>query len=315
MGARVLTVPQTFAEATLAREGAAGADWLAALPALVERLLVRWRLEVDGPVLHGYVALVVPVRRPDGQPAVLKVSWIDDETRGEAVALSCWRGAPAVDLLASCPEDGALLLERLNPSCSLLHVDEDEAVAVAATLLRRLHVPPVDGLTAATDVAHRLGSELRQEWTALGRPGRADLVEQAVSTCRDLATSPGPVRLLHGDFHYANVLARAASAGAGAARRSWAVIDPKPLVGDGEYDLVPLLRNRWSELADTGDVARACRRRLDAVVDQADLDRDRAYQWCLVRSVDDALWAHTHGAADFTAISWDIASAVGVARR
>ena len=45
-----------------------------ALPALVDRLLTRWELEVDGGVLHGCVALVVPVRRADGQAAMLKVS-------------------------------------------------------------------------------------------------------------------------------------------------------------------------------------------------------------------------------------------------
>lgn len=307
-------MPRAFAEATRAREGPAGAEWLAALPSLVERLLVRWELEVDGLPLHGYVALVVPVRRPDGQPAVLKVSWIDDETRGEPVALARWRDAPAVDLLASAPEEGALLLERLDPHCSLLHVDEDEAVTVAATLLRQLHVPPVDGLADVADIARRLQTELRQEWDALGRPGRSDLVDRAVSTCEELASSCVPKRLLHGDFHYANVLARTTlpdTASGALASRSWAVIDPKPLVGDGAYDLVPLLRNRWPELAATGDAARACRRRLDAIVDHAGLDRHRAAQWSLVRAVDDALWAHEHRATDFAAIAWAIADALG----
>ena len=309
----MLTVPDVFAEATRAREGAAGAEWLSALPALVERLLVRWGLEADGQPLHGYVALVVPVRRIDGQPAMLKVSWIDDETRVEAVALALWRDAPAVDLLASAPEDGALLLERLDPHCSLMQVDEDEAVAVAATLLRELHVPPVDGLTNVTDLARRLETELRQEWVALGRPGRSDLVERAVSACGELATSPGPVRLLHGDYHYGNVLARATSSPTScgtSAPQSWAVIDPKPLVGDSEYDLSPLLRNRWQELAATGDAARACRRRFEVIVDHAELDRRRAQQWCLVRSVDDALWAQQHRADDFAGIAWEIAAAL-----
>jgi streptomycin 6-kinase len=305
----VLTVPNAFAEATRAREGAAGAEWLSALPALVGRLLTRWGLELDGRPLHGYVALVLRVRTPDGQPAVLKVSWIDDETRVEAVALARWSGVPAVALLASAPEDGALLLERLDPHRSLLHVDEDEAVAVAATLLRQLHVPPADGLTSVTDIARRLATELREEWQALGQPGPRHLVEQAVSTCDDLAGSPGAARLLHGDFHYGNVLARVTPA-ARPAQQPWAAIDPKPLVGDREYDVVPLLRNRWDELAATGDPARACRRRLAAIVDRADLDRSRAQRWSLVRSVDDALWAHEHRAGDFAAVAWAIAAAL-----
>jgi streptomycin 6-kinase len=84
----VLPVPEEFAAATVTREGAAGAQWVSVLPTLVDQLLTRWELEVDGGVLHGYVALVVPVRLADGQAAMLKVSWVDDETREEARALA-----------------------------------------------------------------------------------------------------------------------------------------------------------------------------------------------------------------------------------
>ena len=73
----MLVVPERFAAVTRAREGAARARWVSALPALVEQLLTRWELEVDGEVLHGHVALVVPVRRADGRMAMLKVSWVD----------------------------------------------------------------------------------------------------------------------------------------------------------------------------------------------------------------------------------------------
>jgi streptomycin 6-kinase len=309
----VLTVPEVFAADTRAREGAAGAEWIQALPAVVDGLLSRWDLEVEAAVLHGYVALVVPVRRRDGQRAVLKVSWVDEETRGEASALTHWAGAAAVTLLATAPEHGALLLERLDPHRSLEQVDEDQAVVLAATLLRRLHVPPPVGLHHVTDIARRWQTALPQQWEALGCPGRRDVVERAVATCAELASSPGPARLLHGDYHYGNVLARPAEHGAGAAdatSQRWAAIDPKPLIGDAEYDVVPLLRNRWGELATTGDAARACRGRLHAIVDQAELDRKRAEQWCLIRSVDDALWAHEHQARDFAAIAWRIAGAL-----
>ena len=309
----MLSVPEGFAAATRAREGASGAEWVSALPALVDQLLTRWELEVDGEVLHGNVALVVPVRRADGQAAMLKVSWVDEETRGEARALARWGGAAAVTLLESAPADGALLLERLNAHRSLQQVDEDDAVRLAATLLRQLHVPPLAGPVGAADIARRWQTELPREWEILGRPGAATLVEHAVATCAELASGPGTARLLHGDYHYGNVLARPfahVTDGAAAARPGWAAIDPKPLVGDGEYDLIPLLRNRWAELAATGDAARACRRRLHALADQAELDRERAERWCLVRAVDDALWGHENEASGFAAIAWQIAEAL-----
>jgi streptomycin 6-kinase len=309
----VLTVPEVFAATTGAREGAAGAQWISTLPALVEQLLSRWELEVDGGALHGYVALVVPVRRADGQTAVLKVSWVDEETRGEALALARWSGVGAVTLVESAPEDGALLLERLDAHRSLQQVDEDDAVALAATVLHQLHVPPPAGLVTVVDTARRWQEELSHEWEALGCPGRRDLVEHAAAACAELASHPGVERLLHGDFHYANVLARPSVRADGGAEGTagdvhrWAAIDPKPLVGDGEYDLVPLLRNRWNDLTATGDVARACRRRLHALVEQAGLERQRAERWCLVRAVDDALWGHEHQAPGFAAIARAIA--------
>src|SRR5262249_29156178 len=46
--------------------------------------------------LHGYVALVVPVRTPDGTPAVLKISWLDPESAPEPAALAAWAGHGAV---------------------------------------------------------------------------------------------------------------------------------------------------------------------------------------------------------------------------
>jgi len=68
----VIVVPSQFAADTSAREGEAGRSWVQALPGLVERYLDRWVLAPDGAPMHGYVALVLPVRGADGTPAVLK---------------------------------------------------------------------------------------------------------------------------------------------------------------------------------------------------------------------------------------------------
>ncbi|WP_165953796.1 hypothetical protein [Streptomyces sp. 8K308] len=38
-------------------------------------MLREWELTVDGDVLHGYVAVVLPVRQAEGGRAVLKVAW------------------------------------------------------------------------------------------------------------------------------------------------------------------------------------------------------------------------------------------------
>ncbi len=57
----MISVPEQFAVATLAREGDAGRTWIAGLPRRVAALCEQWGLVVDGSPMHGYLGLVVPV--------------------------------------------------------------------------------------------------------------------------------------------------------------------------------------------------------------------------------------------------------------
>lgn len=77
--------------------------------------------------MYGYLGLVIPVRSVE-EPCILKVSWIDEATFEEAMALSAWNGQGAVRLLASQPALGALLLERLDHQHSLNDVEIVDAV-------------------------------------------------------------------------------------------------------------------------------------------------------------------------------------------
>jgi len=299
----VVIVPAPFAAATAAREGPAGQRWITQLPTLVDCLLEDWDIGLDGPVRHGYVALVIPVRRRDRSPAVLKVSWVDEETRQEGPALTWWAGHGAVALLDADPTRGALLLERLHPDRSLEQIPEGDALKVAGSVLRRLHTAaaPTAGFSSTADLARRWSTDLPQRWRQLGRPGHRDVVAAAVDTCRDLPANPGRPHLVHGDFHYANVLT---------GPRGWLAIDPKPMVGDPEFDLLPLLRNRWADITSTGDPRRAVRRRLAALVAAAGQDGERARRWAGLRALNDALWGLEHRDPVFTATAWTITQAL-----
>ena len=76
--------------------------WFEALPDRIEDWCTRWSLIIDGEPWHGYLGLVVPVRRAD-ELCALKITWVDDETRNEALALRLWDGAGAVRLLDAQP--------------------------------------------------------------------------------------------------------------------------------------------------------------------------------------------------------------------
>lgn len=258
-------MPESFAA------GFEDPEWLARLPALAESCLARWDLTVDGEPMHGACALVLPVRRPSGEPAVLKVAWPHDEAEHEAAALSMWDGAGAVRLLAHDPDAWALLLERLDPDITLESEPMHEALAVVAGMIRRLDRQAPAGVRTMRDVAARWVRELPAENDGLVP---APLLDQAVAYCRELGPRAGN-HLVNEDLHFQNVLR--------GEREPWLVIDPKPIVGDHEFGLTQLLWNRFEE-----DTLLA---RLAVLVDMAGLDHELARKWTFVRAIDNWLYA------------------------
>ena len=258
-----------------------GPDWAAyveRLPGLVRDLLDEWELAPDGEALHGYCALVVPVRAAGGRPAMLKVGFLDDESQHEHLALQHWHGRGAVELLRADPRRGALLLERLHHE-DLRERWDLEACEIVAGLYAQLHVPAVPQLRTLPSYVERWSAELAELPRSAPLPRR--LVEQALGLSRDLVADPASTgTMIHGDLHYENVLA--------ADRAPWLAIDPKPLSGDPHYELAPMLWNRLDELG--GDLRDGVRRRFHTLVDTAGLDEHRARDWVVVRMLHNALW-------------------------
>lgn len=267
-----------------------GPEWTTfvdALPRTVEELLQAWDLTRDGPAMHGECALVLPVRTDDGTEAVLKVGFVDEETRHEHLTLSTWDGRGAVRMLRADPACGALLLERAGPA-ALSSLPVLEACEVVAGLYGTLHRPAPRRLVALSSLVARWTEELAAAEATVPAPRR--LVQQAVSLGRDLAADPDTDGVaVHTDLHDANVLA--SRRGGADPDGPWLAIDPKGISGDPHYEPAPLLWNRWDEVLAARDVRFAVRRRFHAVVDAAGLDEDRARDWVVVRMVHNALWA------------------------
>lgn len=261
----------------MARRGTEWATWVERLPALLDTLVEEWQLRPDGPMMHGFVALVLPVRTVDGGAAVLKIGFPDEESAHEHLALHHWGGRGAVRLLRADPRRRALLLERLRQE-RLDTMWDLEACEVVAGLYRVLHVPALPQLRLLTSYAARRADALGRLPRSAPLPRR--LVEQALSISRDFASDPGTTgTLIHGDLHYENVMA--------ADREPWLAIDPKPLNGDPHYELAPMLLNRFEELAGSvGGTRKGIRLRFHALVDHAGLEERRARDWVVVRMLD-----------------------------
>lgn len=264
-----------------------GPEWLASLPALVDRCCDAWELRRPlEPLPSGYVSFVAASALPDGSEVVLKLPFPDEETRPEPLALAAWAGHGAVELLAHDHGSGGLLLARCRPGGQLLEQGEEEALRVTGRLLRRLHAAPVpDGsFPRLPDAVPEWMEQVERRWRAHGRPIPRALLDEAEEAVEWLLADPAPERLLHQDLHAANVIRSG---------NEWLAIDPKPIVGDPALDLASAVRDRRPWLLVQPDARAILQRRLDVLSDVAGVDRDRAAAWALVHAL---AWGMDDGA-------------------
>lgn len=283
----MLIIPEGLRASHARYFGTDTAAWMDGLPELAARCLDTWGLALDGDPGHGAVALVVPVRRSDGTPAVLKLQPVDFETVGEPIALRAWGGRGAVRLLEHDGESGSMLLERLDAARGLEKVTDVRAgLRTIAEILSRLHAvtaPP--GLRHLSDIASRLLERAAVAIPAMPDPGDRAVARDCVAALREVRPEPGD-RLLHWDLHYENVLGALDGDG-------WVAIDPKPLVGDPGFELLPALHNRWPEI----DVLP----HFDLMTEVMSLDRQRAARWTLARVLQNLVWATEEGTTGWSA--------------
>ncbi|ANZ36253.1 hypothetical protein BBK82_09445 [Lentzea guizhouensis] len=271
----MITVPEGFG----LELGEGAPEWVAKLPSIATKACARWRLTPDGALMHGFCAVVLPVRRPDGHPAVLKLTWIDHETEHEPIALRLYDGNGAVKLLDHDAELGALLLERLDQH-SLDDEPIDLAIGVIGDLLRRhKHLQAPDGFRRFRD-------------TLQDHPA---IPSKLVDAAREVAQRTMGTTLVNEDLHYENVLR--------GDREPWLVIDPKPLSGDPEYCMIPLLWNRFDEM----DGPKGLTDRFLAVCDAGELDVAKARDWTLHRAVANWIWCLEEGLDEMAVVCAEIA--------
>jgi streptomycin 6-kinase len=243
----------------MSEEVRGGAAWIAELPRLAAECAEQWSLELEQPFEAAF-SLVVPAGdvvlklNPHGEP----------ESEHEADAFERWDGRGAVRLLARDDARSALLIERCRPGTQLWQLRDDVATEVAAKVLEQLWVPADGPFRLLEDEAARWAQKL---------PGRAlkpALVDRAVSFLRDAGPTQRESVLLHQDLHGGNVLE---------SERGWLAIDAKPLVGEREFDVASLIRDRRPT------TKREMEWRLDFLVDRLALDPERARGWAIAHAL------------------------------
>lgn len=210
---------------------------------------------------------------------MLKICLPHRESEHEADALARWNGAGAVRLLAHDRERWALLIERCRPGNPLTELGQVEALDVLVGLLPRLWGEAAEPFRPLAEEAAWWVDYLPEKWIDAGRPFEQALLDTAVGVLRELTPSQGEQVVVHQDLHADNVLS--------AEREPWLVIDPKPLAGEREFGLAPIIRG-W----ELGGTKRDVLYRLDRLSSDLGLDRERARGWALGQTL---AWAWDDG--------------------
>ena len=253
-------------------ESASGRIWLATLPNILEEVAERWELRIGEPFPDASASLAMRATRADGMPLVLKLQFPHREAEQEAAALVLWDGNGAVRLLDHDPDRYALLLELCQPGTPLFELDPDAALDVVIELLPRLWLRTDRAFASLADEAEHWGETLPNGWERAGRPFERSLLDAALDAIDELAPTQGEHVLLHQDLHTGNVLC--------AEREPWLAIDPKPLLGEREFGLAPIVRG-----AELGYSREHVLHRLDRLTGELRLDRRRACGWTFVQTL------------------------------
>lgn len=276
-----MNLPKPFLQNIVRMWGTQGTVWLEQLPSLIEHFANQWHLkEIHhfdnlsfNYVAHAYSNLYE-------QSVVLKIGAPHPSFINELKALTFYQGTGAAKLLASYARKYAMLLERVSPGTtvrSLFPHHDDTAIAHACSVMQKLHTQ---------EIRNSADFQTIDQWFTLFETLQVpeDLrpqVHQAQKFIRELAATPQPHYVLHGDLHHDNILLDNTN--------TPIAIDPKGVVGERAYEVGAFMCNP-EELAVQPDVPALLKRRLDQFSQILKIDRQRLAKACYARIILSACW-------------------------
>jgi streptomycin 6-kinase len=267
------------------RFGPEVAPWCDALPSVVDSLTARWGLEVVS-ALVGNTGRTLMCRDQSGRSVVLKLTPQLDIAATEAAALRAWAGLPRiVRLLDADYEAGAVLLEGIEPGTQMN--SEEVPLDELAELFTQLHsVMGADGVPTLSERLIGFFDLAERRWqdSVVEKYIPLEVLHRSRAAAAELGAG-GPVALVHGDLHPANVLR---------GPDGIVAIDPRPCVGDPAFDAVdwaflPLSRDHIARDDTARDHTVGGQRLDDSIAALGgvlpELDTDRVRRWCEVLAV------------------------------
>ena len=245
--------------------------WLDRLPAVLDDLAERWRVEYGPLIQRGSMSVVVRCRTREGRPAVLKVSPNRARLAREAAALAGGRTIHVPAVLAVDESVGALLIEAIEPGTPLVDCAGDPALERLTGLLTSLHAeglrdPSYRPVARRVEYLFDSSTKLYERKPELVEVIPRELYERGRRLASRLAGDASATVLLHGDLTPVNLLD-------GGERRGLVAIDPAPCVGDPAFDAIDLVLWRAD---DTETIAA----RADLLAPAIGASAARLLDWC-----------------------------------
>jgi streptomycin 6-kinase len=244
----------------------------------------QWRVAVEHVAETDGSVLLYGSR--GNQAVVIKIVREPREEWNSGRVLMAFAGRGVVRVLDV--DDGAVLLERVQPGTSLVTVvdggDDDRAMAILTDVIARMNHPILAGPPTAREWGEAFDGYVARRDASVPTA----LVERAQQVYGWLCDSQRDPRLLHGDLHHENVLLDA--------ERGWLAIDPKGIVAELEFEIGAALRNPLQR-PDVFTAQSTIARRVDRFASELQLDRPRLVGWAFAQAVLAAVWLVEDGLA------------------
>lgn len=274
----MIDLPDEFIHTVISVHGEVGKIWLSRLNDLIAYCKQKWQFELL-PVKKLSFNFVAPIVFENGSKAILKLGLPGKEFQSEIAALASYNGNGFCKLLDAEPGKGIMLLEYIEPGAYLNTVQDEIAKATVTTNL----IKSMIGLNPLPSYSFQTAGDLHNDLLSLHkRFGNTAILEylfeNAVSAYKAIESDPHQQRLLHGDLHQENILS--------AQDGEWKAIDPKGIISETGYELIPFLINDLERR----NIAAAINKRIEIFSDLLKIDRERIIQWGIFRSVLSAYW-------------------------
>jgi streptomycin 6-kinase len=278
-------IPNELKTMMLAR-GENGKQWLNELSKVIEALETKWDIEVTRAFPNCYCNYVAEAKTRGGEQVVLKIGFPDDEFIREVAYLKELHGIAVPRIINLDMSLNAVLMEKIEPAKTLVAVHEDEAISIAASLMKKLWKPiPSKHNFIDTDFQYADFIRLSDGVNALNLLSEK-VIEQAKQAYEFLKSTRQEEVLLHGDLHHYNILHDQ--------ERGWTAIDPVGVIGERGYEFTAFLKNP-PNIGHETDLKGILTNRIDQFSRLLDIETKRLLLWGQFQSALATLWASEDG--------------------